>query len=66
MALAVQKLWRKKISKSVSGYFKTKIERKKEVSMVSKPGGGVKALVARAPKKEIVNCEKVVRIKFDL
>ena len=41
MAPLVQKLWgKKKLSKSVSGYFKTK-----KNPMTSRGGGGLKALV---------------------
>ena len=43
----------KKMSKSVSGYFKTKNKKqKKKFLMTTKPkGGGIKALVVRTTKK---------------
>ena len=40
-----QKFRRFFLSKCVSGYFKTKKERRKKVPMATKPRGGVKALV---------------------
>ena len=49
MALLVQKLWTKKLLKSVSGYFKMK-----KNPTTTKPGGGDRtgqALVARPIKK---------------
>ena len=50
MALLVQKLWTKKLSESVSGYFKTK-----KVLLTSKPrGGGLKSPVYCPLKKEFL------------
>ena len=48
MALFVQKLWRKKMSKYVSGCFKTK-----KNSMTSKPRGEGKSLTGRTTKKNL-------------
>ena len=50
MTLLVQKLWKKKVSKSVSGFFKTK--KKKKNLLTTKPkGGGAKGLSGLSTKK---------------
>ena len=49
MALLVQKLWRKKMSKSISDYIYAD---KKKVPMITKLRGGIKSLVVGPIKKE--------------
>ena len=49
------KLWGKKLSKSVSDYFKTK-KRKVIFSTKSRPGGGLKALMDCPLKNTFVCC----------
>ena len=53
MALSVQKIVeRKKMFKSVSGYFKTKTRRKKKFLLPLSRGGGGKGLSGTATKKK--------------